>query len=70
MPSPAEAVREMARVVAGRAASVVIVDFVQHDREWMKDKLGVLWQGFDTLETVHELVRPGRARLTIGDRGG
>ena len=25
---------------------MVVVDFVQHDREWMKEKLGVMWQGF------------------------
>ncbi len=50
LPSPADAVAEMARIVrpGGR---VIIVDFVQHDREWMKDKLGVLWQGFPA-ETV------------------
>ena len=50
VPSPAEAVAEMARVVrpGGR---VVVVDFVEHDRDWMKEKLAVQWQGFPT-ETV------------------
>ncbi|MEE2887067.1 MAG: metalloregulator ArsR/SmtB family transcription factor [Planctomycetota bacterium] len=43
--SPAEALQEMARIVrpGGR---IVVVDFVQHDNEWMKQELGVLWQGF------------------------
>jgi ArsR family transcriptional regulator len=48
--SPADAVREMARVVSPEGR-VVVVDFVDHDREWMKEKLGVMWQGFP-LETV------------------
>ena len=50
VPSPADAVREMARIV-GPGGTVVVVDFVQHDREWMKEKLGVMWQGFP-METV------------------
>ena len=40
LPSPAEAVREMARVVKP-GGHVVVVDFVRHDREWMRDELGV-----------------------------
>lgn len=50
VPSPPDALREMARVVAP-GGKVIVVDFVQHDREWMKQKLGVLWQGFQP-ETV------------------
>ena len=48
--APAEAVREMMRVVrpGGR---VIIVDFVHHDQGWMQSELGGLWQGFD-LEQV------------------
>lgn len=46
LPSPAEAIGEMARVVkpGGR---VVIVDFVAHEHEWMRQELGVHWLGFE-----------------------
>lgn len=45
LPGPAEALREMARVVRPGGA-VVVVDFVRHEAEWMRDELGVLWLGF------------------------
>jgi ArsR family transcriptional regulator len=47
--SPVDAVREMARVVkpGGR---VVVIDFVSHDREWMRQELGVVRLGFATEE--------------------
>jgi ArsR family transcriptional regulator len=51
LPSPAEAIREMARVVAPGGV-VTIVDFVSHDREWMRDELGVTWLGFETNEVA------------------
>lgn len=49
VPSPEEALREMARVVkpGGR---VVVIDFLRHDREWMRQELGVLWLGFPAAE--------------------
>jgi ArsR family transcriptional regulator len=49
LPSPADAIREMARIVAPGGA-VVIVDFVHHDHEWMRRELGVAWLGFDLEE--------------------
>ncbi len=45
LPSPGEAIREMARVVKP-GGSVVAVDFVTHDHEWMRHELGVAWLGF------------------------
>lgn len=46
LPSPAEAIREMARAVKPGGV-VVVVDFVTHDREWMRQELGVTWLGFE-----------------------
>jgi ArsR family transcriptional regulator len=45
VPSPADVIREMARVVKPGGV-LVIVDFVAHSQEWMKQELGVLWMGF------------------------
>lgn len=42
---PERAIQEMARIVkpGGR---VVLVDFMPHEHEWMKQELGLLWLGF------------------------
>ncbi len=52
LPSPAEGIREMARVVRPDG-TVVVVDFVAHEHEWMRQELGVTWLGFrpDEVET-------------------
>ncbi len=49
LPSPPDAVREMARVVKP-GGSIVVVDFVKHDAEWMRGELGVQWLGFEPSE--------------------
>jgi ubiquinone/menaquinone biosynthesis C-methylase UbiE/DNA-binding transcriptional ArsR family regulator len=43
--SPRDVVLELARIVkpGGR---VVLVDFLEHDLPWLKEELGVQWQGF------------------------
>jgi ArsR family transcriptional regulator len=48
--SPGDVVMEMARIVkpGGR---VILVDFLEHDLPWLKEELGVQWQGF-SLERV------------------
>ncbi len=54
VPQPAEALREMARVVKPGGV-VVVVDFVRHEAEWMREELGVLWLGFPSAEIVRWL---------------
>ncbi len=49
VPSPGEAIREMARAVRP-GGTVVVVDFVTHEHEWMRQELGVTWLGFDAAE--------------------
>jgi ubiquinone/menaquinone biosynthesis C-methylase UbiE/DNA-binding transcriptional ArsR family regulator len=64
LPSPADAIREMARVV--RPGGVVIaVDFVRHDHEWMREELGVAWLGFDRAETLAWFAQAGLADPVI-----
>jgi ArsR family transcriptional regulator len=45
LPSPGDAIREMARIVKPDGV-VVVVDFVAHEHEWMRQELGVHWLGF------------------------
>jgi ubiquinone/menaquinone biosynthesis C-methylase UbiE/DNA-binding transcriptional ArsR family regulator len=49
--SPAEALREMARAVRPGGA-VVVVDFLHHEQEWMRQELGVAWLGFTETEVA------------------
>jgi len=58
LPSPGEAIAEMARVVrpGGR---VIVVDFVSHQNEWMRQELGVTWLGFSSDEVADWFERIG-----------
>jgi ArsR family transcriptional regulator len=49
LPSPSEAIREMARALRP-GGTLVVVDFVAHENEWMRQELGVAWLGFHTEE--------------------
>lgn len=45
LPSPPEALAEMARI-AKPGGRVIVVDFVPHQLDWMRQELGVTWLGF------------------------
>jgi ArsR family transcriptional regulator len=64
LPQPAEALREMARVVKPGGV-VVVVDFVRHEAEWMRDELGVLWLGFPADEIVQWLTEAGLTGVRV-----
>jgi ArsR family transcriptional regulator len=42
---PDRAIQEMARIVKP-GGQVILVDFMPHEHEWMKQELGLLWLGF------------------------
>jgi len=69
LPSPAEAIREMARVVKPGGA-VVVVDFVSHDHEWMRQELGVAWLGFSLEEIEGWFVEAGLGDLQLESHEG
>jgi ArsR family transcriptional regulator len=54
LPSPAEALAEMTRVLRP-GGTLVVVDFVRHDCEWMRAELGVLWLGFEPADLERAL---------------
>jgi ubiquinone/menaquinone biosynthesis C-methylase UbiE len=64
LPGPAEALREMARVVRPGGV-VVVVDFVRHEAEWMREELGVLWLGFPPEEVDGWFREVGLERVRV-----
>jgi SAM-dependent methyltransferase len=46
MPEPQRAVAELCRITRG-AGSVIIVDLVQHNQQWMREQMAHHWLGFD-----------------------
>jgi ArsR family transcriptional regulator len=74
LPAPARALSELARVVKPGGA-VVVVDFVRHDREWMRQELGVVWMGFAPDEVADGLAAAGLEHVRVevqapAQRGG
>jgi ArsR family transcriptional regulator len=64
VPQPAEALREMARIVKPGGV-VVVVDFVRHEAEWMREELEVLWLGFPADEIARWLGDAGLEAVRI-----
>lgn len=61
---PTAAVREMHRIVRV-GGSIMLVDFVRHDLDWMRNELGVQSLGFETDEVRAWLEELGMTDITI-----
>lgn len=63
---PAVAIREMARILrpGGR---LVLVDFLPHGEEWLKEEEGDVWLGFEPATVRQWLEHAGFGRLLVED---
>ena len=64
LPAQADAIAEMARVTRPRGR-VVAVDLARHDREWMREELGVSRLGFDEDEVRGWFAAAGLLEFTF-----
>jgi ubiquinone/menaquinone biosynthesis C-methylase UbiE len=69
LPSPADAIAEMARVVRP-GGSVVTVDFLSHKHEWMREELGVSWLGFSAEEVAEWFRAVGLIEFRLEEHAG
>jgi ArsR family transcriptional regulator len=69
LPSPSDAIAEMARVV-GPGGTVVAVDFVPHQHEWMREELGVSWLGFSAEEVAGWFLAVGLIDFRLEEHAG
>jgi ArsR family transcriptional regulator len=69
LPSPSDAIAEMARVVEP-GGTVVAVDFVPHQHEWMREELGVSWLGFSAEEVAGWFLAVGLIDFRLEEHAG
>jgi ArsR family transcriptional regulator len=69
LPSPSDAIAEMARVVKP-GGIVVTVDFVPHQHEWMREELGVSWLGFSAEEVAGWFLAVGLIDFRLEEHAG
>jgi len=69
LPSPSDAIAEMARVVEP-GGTVVVVDFVPHQHEWMREELGVSWLGFSAEEVAGWFLAVGLIDFRLEEHAG
>jgi ArsR family transcriptional regulator len=69
LPSPSDAIAEMARVVKP-GGTVVTVDFVPHQHEWMREELGVSWLGFSAKEVADWFRAVGLVDFRLEEHAG
>jgi ArsR family transcriptional regulator len=58
LPAPARAVEELIRITKP-GGSVIIVDLVQHEQEWMREQMAHRWLGFDRASIEQWLMAGG-----------